>query len=135
MAGSSERELEFDFYDHMDGIWKRNLEWRHFGQAYQHLRTSNTIVQINKHTSRKNGRQFLTWSFGLDLSQTSMKFGYVMKLDPLVRERLSVEQPNRHLHVCCACALAFRAALDCVVSICELRAVYCFVYIWMQYVS
>ena len=73
-----------DFYDHMDGIWKRNLEWRHFGDAYQHLRTSNTIVQINKHTSRKDGRQFLTWSFGLDLSQESTKFGYVMKLEPQV---------------------------------------------------
>lgn len=73
-----------EFYKHLDGTWKRNLEWRHFGNAYQHLRTSNTIVQINKHTSRKDGRMFLTWSFGLDLSEDSMKFGYVMKVEPSV---------------------------------------------------
>ena len=79
-----EKSDSFDFYDHLDGIWKRNLEWRHFGMAYQHLRTSNTIVQINKHTSRKDGRRFLTWSFGLDLSQTAMKYGYVMKVEPQV---------------------------------------------------
>ena len=89
---------EFDFYDHMDGIWKRNLEWRHFGDAYQHLRTSNTIVQINKHTSSRDGRRFLTWSFGLDLVQSSMKFGYVMKLEPLV---------CRHSSLLCVCASGF----------------------------
>ena len=83
-AAAAAAAPDFDFYDHMDGIWKRNLEWRHFGEAYQHLRTSNAVVQINKHTSRKDGRRFLTWSFGLDLSQTSMKFGYVMRLEPTV---------------------------------------------------
>ena len=73
-----------DFFAYMDGIWKRNLEWRHFGKAYQHLRTSNTLIQINKHAAKSDGRKFLTWSFGLDLKQTSMKFGYVMKLEPSV---------------------------------------------------
>ena len=74
-----------DFFNHIDGTWKRNLEWRHFGLAYQHLRTSNTIVQVNKHAAKSDGRKFLTWSFGLDLRPKSMKFGYVMTLEPVVR--------------------------------------------------
>lgn len=32
-----------------EGSWKRNLEWREFGNQYQHLRTSNTVVLVGIH--------------------------------------------------------------------------------------
>ena len=35
-----------DFASYLEGTWKRNLEWRHFGGSYQHLRVSNTVVVI-----------------------------------------------------------------------------------------
>lgn len=35
-----------DFAEFLRGVWKRNLEWRHFGGTYDHVRTSNTIVAV-----------------------------------------------------------------------------------------
>ena len=38
-----------DLITYLQGMWKRSLEWRHFGGGYQHLRTSNTIISIEEH--------------------------------------------------------------------------------------
>ena len=35
-----------DFAEYLRGVWKRNLEWRHFGGSYEHVRTSSTVVAV-----------------------------------------------------------------------------------------
>ena len=41
MAGAEE------FVDNLVGTWKRCLQWRHFGGAFQYLRSSNTVIVVS----------------------------------------------------------------------------------------
>ena len=74
-----------NFCQYLVGSWKRNLEWRHFGGSFQHLRTSNTIVAIEEYkgiAAPDPGVQYLKWSFGKSLAKNCLRFGYVMKFIP-----------------------------------------------------
>ena len=35
------------FVDNLVGTWKRCLQWRHFGGAFQYLRSSNTVIVVS----------------------------------------------------------------------------------------
>lgn len=37
-----------DFCGFLKGFWKRNLEWRHFGGSFKHLRSTNNVVFIEE---------------------------------------------------------------------------------------
>lgn len=37
-----------DFCGFLKGFWKRNLEWRHFGGSFKHLRATNNVVLIEE---------------------------------------------------------------------------------------
>lgn len=37
-----------DFCGFLQGFWKRNLEWRHFGGSFAHLRATNNVVFIQE---------------------------------------------------------------------------------------
>ncbi|RLN32572.1 hypothetical protein BBJ28_00012129 [Nothophytophthora sp. Chile5] len=37
-----------DFCAYLKGFWKRNLEWRHFGGSFKHLRSTNNVVFIEE---------------------------------------------------------------------------------------
>lgn len=37
-----------DFCGFLKGFWKRNLEWRHFGGSFKHLRATNNVVFIEE---------------------------------------------------------------------------------------
>jgi hypothetical protein len=71
-----------DFYSYLTGSWKRNLEWREFGNQYQHLRTSNTVVLIEEYhkVDAEPGARHLKWSFGKTLLKSELQFGYIMKV-------------------------------------------------------
>ena len=89
--GTAER---VNFCSFLVGKWKRNLEWRHFGGSFEHLRTSNTIVVIEEASPsggaaepRSGGKQearFLRWHFGKEksLDPSDLRFGYEMKFIP-----------------------------------------------------
>eukprot|EP01111_Echinosteliopsis_oligospora_P012926 TRINITY_DN450_c0_g1_i1.p1 TRINITY_DN450_c0_g1~~TRINITY_DN450_c0_g1_i1.p1 ORF type:complete len:224 (-),score=62.36 TRINITY_DN450_c0_g1_i1:8-679(-) len=69
-----------DFFTYLLGSWKRNLEWRELGGAFQHLRTSNTIVLIEEYQKIEgDGTRHLKWSFGKTISKSELHFGYIMK--------------------------------------------------------
>eukprot|EP00947_MAST-08B_sp_MAST-8B-sp1_P004827 g4827.t1 len=93
-----------DFGAYLRGTWKRNLEWRVFGGAYQHLRVSNTVVVIEDDTAAGGGgggggddidgggdiatsssgssgssTRHLRWNFGSGVAQDELRFGYGMK--------------------------------------------------------
>ena len=93
----------FNFCSFLVGKWKRNLEWRHFGGSFEHLRTSNTIVVIEENVlggsdgsasgsggggggaPRSGSAQearFLRWHFGKTLEAEDLRFGYEMKFIP-----------------------------------------------------
>eukprot|EP01084_Bolivina_argentea_P066072 120432_1 len=67
--------------DFLSGVWKRNLEWRHYGVGFEFLRMTNSIVKIEKYraSSKDANSVHLTWSFGENLRE-HLKFGYVMKI-------------------------------------------------------
>eukprot|EP01083_Nonionella_stella_P231375 817055_1 len=67
--------------DFLSGVWKRNLEWRHYGVGFEFLRMTNSIVKIEKYraSSKDSNSIHLTWSFGESLRE-QLKFGYVMKI-------------------------------------------------------
>lgn len=58
-----------DFCTYLIGTWKRNLQWRHFGGAFGHIRSTNNIVSIdeNQDAAVQPDTKFLTWSFGKSL--------------------------------------------------------------------
>ena len=72
----------YDPCDYLLGAWKRNLEWRHFGGAYPHLRTTNTVVVVDEYFSsvKEEGVRYLKWCFGKSLEKSELRFGYVMKV-------------------------------------------------------
>eukprot|EP00644_Phytophthora_capsici_P017551 jgi/Phyca11/551420/estExt2_Genewise1Plus.C_PHYCAscaffold_420071 len=50
-----------DFCAYLKGFWKRNLEWRHFGGSFKHLRSTNNVVLIEEDLDA--ARTFMEWSF------------------------------------------------------------------------
>ena len=85
-----------DLHSYLQGVWKRNLEWRSFGGAYQHIQATNVVVVIDnvKDRNKKNdnnikhnndeGPSYLDWSFTFKQSINAEKlvFGYRMKCIP-----------------------------------------------------
>ena len=100
MAGFSAkyRVKNDDIVTYLEGTWKRNLEWRHFGGEYQHLRTSNTVVRVTETLPNGSGggkqeasasqltdeSRWMQWSFGSHLAnaEDNLEFGYLMKFIP-----------------------------------------------------
>eukprot|EP01088_Endostelium_zonatum_P021291 TRINITY_DN8317_c0_g1_i1.p1 TRINITY_DN8317_c0_g1~~TRINITY_DN8317_c0_g1_i1.p1 ORF type:complete len:182 (+),score=22.22 TRINITY_DN8317_c0_g1_i1:58-603(+) len=81
MEESNYRVPNDDLYKFLIGTWKRNLEWREFGNNFPHLRTSNTLVLIEEFVRlnpEPNTRQ-LKWSFSKSLEKSDFIFGYIMK--------------------------------------------------------
>ena len=79
----------FSISDYLRGTWKRQLEWRHFGGSFEHLKTSNTVVSIEdfrdderRPTDRGGGQssRYMRWSFGK--TAAALKPYYVMKFIP-----------------------------------------------------
>ena len=75
-----------DICSFLCGAWKRNLEWRHFGGAFQPIHATNTVVVINSAEDAETADEskFLDWSFTLKQSvdEERLVFGYRMKLIP-----------------------------------------------------
>ena len=71
-------------HTYLCGAWKRNLEWRNFGGAYQHIQATNTIVVVEEVLDSDSESKYLNWSFTLKQSvhTESLVFGYKMKLIP-----------------------------------------------------
>ena len=71
-------------HEYLSGAWKRNLEWRNFGGAYQHIQATNTIVVIEEVFDADSEAKYLNWSFTLkqNVHTESLVFGYKMKLIP-----------------------------------------------------
>lgn len=53
-----------DFAEYLVGTWKRNLEWRNFGGAFEHMRSSNTIVVVRDSPVRMSVAVQLCNTFG-----------------------------------------------------------------------
>eukprot|EP00002_Diphylleia_rotans_P005386 TRINITY_DN14518_c0_g1_i1.p2 TRINITY_DN14518_c0_g1~~TRINITY_DN14518_c0_g1_i1.p2 ORF type:complete len:184 (-),score=35.38 TRINITY_DN14518_c0_g1_i1:179-730(-) len=73
-----------DIHSFLVGHWKRNLEWREFGNEFKLLRNSNTVVVIEDSPQKGDsnvGFRFLKWTFGKTLGSDFVS-GYLMKLDP-----------------------------------------------------
>ena len=85
-----------DLHSYLQGVWKRNLEWRSFGGAYQHIQATNVVVVIDnvKDRNKKNdnnikhnndeGPSYLDWSFTFkqSINEEKLVFGYCMKCIP-----------------------------------------------------
>lgn len=71
--------------DYLCGVWKRNIEWRHFGPGFEFSKMTNSVVKIDKyktssHNSKDPNSIYLQWSFGESILPKSMTFGYVVKI-------------------------------------------------------
>ena len=85
-----------DLHSYLQGVWKRNLEWRSFGGAYQHIQATNAVVVIdtvrnnnnsnssNGINSNDEGPSYLDWSFTYkqSVNEEKLVFGYRMKCIP-----------------------------------------------------
>jgi hypothetical protein len=76
---------ELDIYKYLIGTWKRCLEFRQFGGLFQHLSTSNTVVQIDEvnriqQQDVDTNIRYMKWSFGK--SKSDLRFGYEMRVKP-----------------------------------------------------
>ncbi|CAM9700670.1 unnamed protein product [Phaeothamnion confervicola] len=73
-----------DFCQYLIGAWKRNLEWRHFGGSFKHLRTSNSVVVIDEanDAAAEPGTRFLNWRFGRSTDEEELQLGFCMQLIP-----------------------------------------------------
>lgn len=81
-----------DFAAYLVGPWKRNLEWRHFGGIFSHLRTTNNTVVIEekKQAAVQPNTKFLTWSFGTSFEKKDLVASYSVQF-------LSKDHMNRTL--------------------------------------
>jgi hypothetical protein len=86
-----------DLHSYLQGVWKRNLEWRSFGGAYQHIQATNAVVVIdnvrnnsssssgsNGINNNDEGPSYLDWSFTYkqSVNEEKLVFGYRMKCIP-----------------------------------------------------
>lgn len=71
-----------DFGAYICGIWKRNLEWRHFGGAFGHVTNTNVLVCVEDVSSSHQHDRQLKWSFGTSTKKTDLRTAYTMKLIP-----------------------------------------------------
>lgn len=55
-----------DFAGYLKGFWKRNLEWRHFGGSFKHVRATNNVVFIEEdlEAARQPDTQCVCWAIG-----------------------------------------------------------------------
>lgn len=55
-----------DFAGYLKGFWKRNLEWRHFGGSFKHVRATNNVVFIEEdlEAARQPDTQYVWRGFG-----------------------------------------------------------------------
>jgi hypothetical protein len=53
----------------LKGYWKRNLEWRHFGGSFKHLRSTNNVVLIEEDVdaAKQPNTQYVVSSYELVL--------------------------------------------------------------------
>ena len=70
-----------DLHSYLQGVWKRNLEWRSFGGAYQHIQAKN---DNNIKHNNDEGPSYLDWSFTFkqSINEEKLVFGYRMKCIP-----------------------------------------------------
>ncbi|CAH0517671.1 unnamed protein product [Peronospora belbahrii] len=73
-----------DFCAYLKGYWKRNLEWRHFGTSFKHLRSTNNVVLIEEDldAARQPNTQFLRWSFGRTHKKEDLASAYTVQFIP-----------------------------------------------------
>eukprot|EP00944_MAST-04C_sp_MAST-4C-sp1_P015729 g15729.t1 len=85
-------------HGYLQGVWRRNLEWRSFGGSYQHLQATNSVVVIDNVRKRDEergddrvsaeeggeGPSYLDWSFThkQNVHEDALIFGYRMKCIP-----------------------------------------------------
>ena len=84
-------------HGYLQGVWRRNLEWRSFGGSYQHLQATNSVVVIDSVKKRVGeqdglksaeeggeGPSYLDWSFThkQNMHEEALIFGYRMKCIP-----------------------------------------------------
>eukprot|EP01028_Stygiella_incarcerata_P012362 TRINITY_DN75436_c0_g1_i1.p1 TRINITY_DN75436_c0_g1~~TRINITY_DN75436_c0_g1_i1.p1 ORF type:complete len:187 (+),score=31.33 TRINITY_DN75436_c0_g1_i1:79-561(+) len=81
------KKRDVEIVEFLEGEWKRNLEWREFGNVFQHLSSSNTIVSItrSKRVDADSGNRYLRWSFGQSMKPSEMDFLYEMKVSGAAR--------------------------------------------------
>ena len=76
-------------HGYLQGVWRRNLEWRSFGGSYQHLQATNSVVVIDNVRKRDEERgdrvsaeegegPLLDWSFThkQNVHEDALIFGY-----------------------------------------------------------
>merc|ERR1711974_298058 len=73
-----------NFFNYLQGYWKRNLMWRQFGPTFKQLRASNTLVLVEEYQHRDAGAKYLRWSFGKSLEKKDLQLGFIMKVDNLL---------------------------------------------------
>ncbi|GAB9477715.1 hypothetical protein Gpo141_00014848, partial [Globisporangium polare] len=73
-----------DFCGFLKGFWKRNLEWRHFGGSFKHLRATNNVVFIeeDRDAAHQPNTQFLKWSFGRTHKTQDLVSAYTIQFIP-----------------------------------------------------
>ncbi|KAF4324120.1 hypothetical protein BBO99_00001792 [Phytophthora kernoviae] len=73
-----------DFCAYLKGFWKRNLEWRHFGSSFKHLRSTNNVVFIEEDldAARQPNTTFLRWSFGRTHKKQDLASAYTVQFIP-----------------------------------------------------
>ncbi|TYZ68889.1 hypothetical protein PybrP1_012593 [[Pythium] brassicae (nom. inval.)] len=88
-AGAASSPLRFevprgDFGAFLQGFWKRNLEWRSFGGAFQHLRATNNVVLIEEDVdaAHQPNTRFLKWSFGRTHKRQDLVSAYTIQFIP-----------------------------------------------------
>ncbi|KAF1321168.1 hypothetical protein FI667_g12035, partial [Globisporangium splendens] len=71
-----------DFCGFLKGFWKRNLEWRHFGGSFKHLRSTNNVVFIEEDldAAHQPNTQFLKWSFGRTHKKEDLVSAYTIQV-------------------------------------------------------
>ena len=70
----------FNIADYLNGYWKRTLTCRNFGDAFDILRSENSVIRIEtlKMGEDPNNSKRLKWSFGKNFSEEELQFGYII---------------------------------------------------------
>eukprot|EP00742_Colponemidia_sp_Colp-10_P005049 GILJ01005394.1.p1 GENE.GILJ01005394.1~~GILJ01005394.1.p1 ORF type:complete len:200 (-),score=14.10 GILJ01005394.1:342-899(-) len=97
-----------DFGKYLPGVWKRTLDWRHFGGSFDHIHCSNNIVFIDddrRHQTESSCT--LKWSFGKTPDKTRLQAGYVMKCS---KHGSSLDRKLEWEYDGCLCSGTFHAS-------------------------
>ncbi|CCI48769.1 unnamed protein product [Albugo candida] len=73
-----------DFAKYLIGHWKRNLDWRHFGGSFKHLRVTNNVVLIEEDddAAAQPSTKFLRWSYGKTCKLQDLTAAYSIQFLP-----------------------------------------------------